>query len=725
MITFGNNLFHLKTRDTSYVIGIFEGKLLNLYWGKAIECVPALEDMLAVDYTRTFSSTDIMWNGKKMSSNDLTMEYSEYGRGDFRTPAFYGVDGEFTTASDLKFDSYEGIDGKYKVEGMPSVYAEEGDKVSTLKIHLLDAYSGLKVSLLYGVYEDFNVITRAVVFENTADKPYRLNKALSMTVDFDSKEFDFIHLSGVWARERKPQRTYVKSGTMQVESIRGTSSHIHNPFIALVSPETNEEYGEAYGFNLVYSGNFVAGVQKEDYDITRAFMGINPIGFSWVLEKGETFSTPEAVLVYSNNGLGEMSRKFHKLYRTRLCRGVYRDIKRPVLINNWEATYFDFNEEKILDITKSAAELGVELMVLDDGWFGKRDQDDCSLGDWTPDIRKLPNGVKGLAEKVNNEGLKFGLWFEPEMVSPDSNLYREHPDWCLHQGGRDRTLGRSQLVLDLSRPEVCDYVKGFMSEILSTVNISYIKWDMNRYITEFGSPAFSGEKQGEIAHRYMLGLYDIMEYLTANFPNVLFEGCSGGGGRFDPGILYYMPQIWTSDDSDGLERIDIQYGTSLCYPYSAMGAHVSAVPNHQVFRTTPIKFRGDVAICGQLGYELNLGILSDKEKEAVKEQIKTYHKLADVFHNGDLYRIITPENSDVAVNQFISEDENTVIVCVYVMRGRPNNAYKYAKLKGLDLAAIYTDENGKEYSGEFLSQFGIKIHPDRDYASKIIVLKKK
>ena len=725
MITYNNGIFHLKTKDTSYVLGVFEGKLLNLYWGEALNSVPCLEDMLPIDYFRTFSSSDIMWGERKMSTNDLTMEYSEYGRGDFRTPAFEGIDGDFTTASDLKFDSYEVADGKYSIEGMPAVYSEEGDNVKTLKINLIDSYSGLKVTLLYGVFEDLNVITRAVEFQNTGDKPYRLNKALSMTVDFNCKDFEFIHLSGVWARERKPQRCPVQSGTMQVESIRGTSSHIHNPFIALVSPDATEDYGDAYGFNLVYSGNFIAGVQKEDYDITRAFMGIHPTGFSWVLEKGDTFKTPEAVLVYSNKGLGEMSRKYHKLYRTRLCRGVYRDVKRPVLINNWEATYFDFNEEKILDITKAAADLGVELMVLDDGWFGVRDQEDCSLGDWTPDLRKLPNGFKGLAEKVNAEGLKFGLWFEPEMISPNSDLYRAHPDWCLHQADRERTLGRSQLVLDLSRKEVCDYVKGFMSDILSTVNISYIKWDMNRYITEIGSPAWDGEKQGEIAHRYMLGLYDIMEYLTTRFPHVLFEGCSGGGGRFDPGILYYMPQIWTSDDTDAVERLDIQYGTSLCYPYSTMGAHVSAVPNHQVYRTTPIKFRGDVAICGQLGYELNLGILSDDDKAEVREQIKAYHELANVFHNGDLYRLITPENSDVVANEFISEDKNTVVVCTYVMRARPNNAFKYAKLKGLDLNAIYVDQKGREYTGDYLTHFGFKIAPERDYDSKIIVLNKK
>ena len=726
MITYKDGVFHLSTKDTSYVMGVFEGKLLNLYWGEKLNFVPELSKMLPIDYFRTFSSTDVIdSDGEKFSTNDFTMEYPDYGRGDYRISAFEGKDFEGTTASNLKFDSYEIVDGKYSIPKMPAIYSEENDNVKTLKIYLRDEYSNLKVTLLYGVFEDLNVITRAATFKNEGSEAYTIEKAFSLTVDFNCKELDFIHLSGAWARERVPHRRRVVAGTQQVESIYGISSHIHNPFFALVSPDATETMGDAYGFNLVYSGNFIAGAQKDCFDVTRAYLGIHPTGFSWVLAPGEEFYTPEAVTVYSANGIGEMSRKFHKIYRTRLCRGKYRDIKRPILINNWEATYFDFNEEKILKITEAAAELGVELMVLDDGWFGKRDKENCSLGDWIPDTRKLPNGIKGLAEKVNGYGLKFGLWFEPEMISPDSDLYRAHPDWCLHQCDRERTLGRSQYILDLCREEICDFVKGALDNILSTGLVSYVKWDMNRYMSEVGSPAFSKEHQGEIAHRYLIGLYGIMEYITKKYPDVLFEGCSGGGGRFDPGILHYMPQIWTSDDTDALERIDIQYGTSICYPYSAMGAHVSAVPNHQVYRTTPMKLRGDVAICGQLGYELDLAKITDAEKQEVKKQIAAYHKLSDVFHNGDLYRLITPDNSDVAANQFISEDESTVAVCIYIKRARPNNSFKFVKLLNLDKNALYVDEKGNEFSGDYLMHFGFKISANKDYDSKIIVLNKK
>ena len=725
MITYNDGLFHLKTESTSYVMGLCEGKLLHCYWGKKLSDLPAAPAFLPPDHLRVFSPADLKTEKGTLSTGDQTVEYAEFGRGDVRTAAFCGKDARGTTASDLRFVSYEIADGKYALPGLPATYSEAGDKVQTLKIRLQDEYSKLKVTLLYGVYEAFDAITRAVCFENGGEGRYVLDKALSMSVDFSRADFDFLHLSGAWARERKPQRSALINGTQQVESICGTSSHIHNPFFALLSHGANEEYGDVYGFNLVYSGNFIAGAQRDRYDNTRAFMGIHPTGFSWNLEAGESFYTPETVMIYSGNGLGQMSRNFHKLYRTRLCRGKYRDGSRPVLINNWEATYFDFNEEKILTIAKTAADLGVELMVLDDGWFGTRNGESGSLGDWVPFTEKLPNGITGLAHKVNELGMKFGLWFEPEMVSPDSDLYRAHEDWCLHQKGRERTLGRNQLVLDLTRREVRDYVKSALENILSTAPITYVKWDMNRYITEIGSDEWDYDHQGEIAHRYVLGLYEIMKYLTEQYPDVLFEGCSGGGGRFDPGILQYMPQIWTSDDTDAAERIDIQYGTSICYPYSSMGAHVSAVPNHQVFRTTPMKFRGDVAICGQLGYELDLSRLCEEDKDEVRKQIDAYRRLDTVFHEGDLYRLITPENSDITVNQFLSEDGKTVVLCTYVTRAKPNPIFLYVKCKDLDANAVYTDEDGNAYRGDFLMNYGLRVSGNADYQSRITVFTKK
>ena len=724
MITYNEGLFHLKTKNASYVMGLYQGKLLHFYWGKTLSSLPTVRAFLPVDFLRVFSPADLKTQEGALSTGDLTMEYAEFGRGDVRTAAFCGKDASGTTVSDLRFVSYKIEDGKYALPGLPATYSETGDKVQTLKIELQDAYSKLKATLLYGVFEDCDAITRAVCFENGGEGRYTLDKAMSMSVDFGRGDFDFLHLSGSWARERKPQRSALINGTCQVESICGTSSHIHNPFFALLSSGANEEYGDVYGFNLVYSGNFIAGAQRDRYDNTRAFMGIHPTGFSWHLEPGESFYTPETVMVYSGNGLGQMSRNFHKLYRTRLCRGKYRDGSRPVLINNWEATYFDFNEEKILTIAKTAADLGVELMVLDDGWFGARNGESGSLGDWVPFEEKLPNGITGLAQKVNDLGMKFGLWFEPEMVSPDSDLYRAHTDWCLHQKGRERTLGRNQLVLDLTRSEVREYVKAELENILATAPITYVKWDMNRYITEIGSDEWDYDHQSEIAHRYVLGLYEIMEYLTKKYPDVLFEGCSGGGGRFDPGILHYMPQIWTSDDTDAVERIGIQYGTSICYPYSSMGAHVSAVPNHQVFRTTPMKLRGDVAICGQLGYELDLSKLCEEEKEEVRKQIADYKRLDTVFHEGDVYRLITPEHSDITVNQFISEDGKTVVLCTYVTRATPNDGFRYAKLQNLDANAVYTDEDGNEFRGDFLMHYGVRVSGNADYQSRITVFTK-
>ncbi|MBC2478280.1 alpha-galactosidase, partial [Clostridium beijerinckii] len=475
-------------------------------------------------------------------------------------------------------------------------------------------------------------------FLNCGKEDLKLQRALSMSIDFNNSNYDFLHLHGAWARERHMERTPLLIGTQSIESRRGSSSHNQNPFIALLSKDATEEHGDVYGFSLVYSGSFLAQAEVDQFETTRISMGINPFDFSWLLKPKESFQTPEVVMVYSSQGLGEMSRTYHRLYRKRLCRGVYRDKTRPILVNNWEATYFDFNAEKIESIGKAAKELGIELFVLDDGWFGKRNGDESSLGDWVVDKNKLPNGLEDLANRINNLDLQFGLWFEPEMVSPDSDLYRAHPDWCLHVPGRYRTQGRNQLVLDLSREDVCDYIIDSLSKILNSVNISYIKWDMNRNMTEIASALLPPERQRETAHRYMLGLYKIYEKLTTAFPNILFEGCSGGGGRFDAGILYYMPQIWTSDDTDAVERLKIQYGTSIVYPISTMGAHVSAVPNHQVHRNTSLKMRGDVAMLGNFGYELDLTNFNDEEIETVKKQVETYKELRELIQFGDMYR---------------------------------------------------------------------------------------
>lgn len=437
----------------------------------------------------------------------------------------------------------------------------------------------------------------------------------------------------------------------------------------------------------------------------------------------DSFQTPEAILVYSNEGIGGLSRNYHKLYRTRLARGVHRDKVRPILANNWEATYFDFNEEKIEEIAKVGADLGIELFVLDDGWFGKRDDDTTSLGDWFEDRKKLPNGLENLAKRVNDLGIQFGLWFEPEMISPDSELYRKHPDWCLHVPGRRRTLARTQSVLDLSRQDVREYLFDMLSGILSRVPISYIKWDMNRFMTEIGSAQWPAEKQQEIAHRYMLGLYELLERITNAFPKILFESCASGGGRFDPGMLYYMPQTWTSDDTDAIERQKIQYGTSIVYPVSAIGAHVSAVPNHQVGRMTPLKTRGDVAMSGNFGYELDLTKFTEEEKVIVKEQINTYKANRSLIQQGDLYRLMSPfeGKGNETSWMFVSEDKSEAILFYFRVLAEPEAPYKRLILHGLDKNAKYKEVNtGQVYGGDFLMHAGLPISPENtDYASLV------
>ncbi|MGB3721144.1 MAG: alpha-galactosidase, partial [Hyphomicrobiaceae bacterium] len=542
------------------------------------------------------------------------------------------------TASELVYDSHRIVPGKPKLPGLPATYVERDDEAETLEITMKDPASGLAVVLSYTVFEKWNAIARSARLINNGSTAIEVQRALSMSVDFAHDRYDLLQLSGAWARERYVHRRPLVPGLQAVESRRGSSSHVQNPFVALLERGADEDHGGVYGVSLVYSGNFTAGVEVDQFHSPRLFIGINPFDFGWRLEPGESFQTPEAVLVFSAEGLGGMSRKYHDLYRSRLCRGTFRDKTRPILVNNWEATYFNFDADKIEAIARAGKELGIELFVLDDGWFGKRDSDNSSLGDWFVDRRKLPNGLEDLVQRVRNLDMQFGLWFEPEMVSPDSELYRAHPDWCLHIEGRRRTEARQQLILDLSREDVQDYIVKTISGILSSAPITYVKWDMNRNMTEIGSAKLPPERQRETAHRYMLGLYSVLDRITSAFPHVLFESCSGGGGRFDPGMLYYMPQTWTSDNTDAISRLKIQYGTSIVYPVSAMGAHVSAVPNHQVGRVTPLETRGHVALSGNFGYELDLTKFTEEEKEIVKAQIALYKEIRHLVQFGDFYR---------------------------------------------------------------------------------------
>ncbi len=716
-----NGIFYLNTKNTTYAMEVAEGKyLLHRYWGKRLK--NPLDKADEYNYMRRcLVPADI--NGK--NSDILPFEYSTWGNADMRIPAAEFTFSDGSRVSRFEYRDYNISSGKSGIDGLPAVYCEAGDRVDTLTVRLEDTLQKVDIVLSYSVFEDYDAITRSVKIINRGER-LLLDSALSAAVDFyGSPELEIMHLDGTWARERYITRQPVRPGNQSVGSRYGCSSPFHNPFIALCDKNADEKHGNVYGFSLVYSGNFIAGAERNPYNGVRAYIGINPANFQFVLESGDSFQTPEAVLVYSANGIGEMSRIYHRLYRTRLCRGKYRDTERFVLINNWEATYFDFNEEKIVGIAKRAAKIGIDTMVLDDGWFSSRIKDDNGLGDWYENRDRLPNGLEGLAEKINSLGMRFGLWFEPEMVNPGTELYKKHPDWILHVNGREPYEVRNQYTLDFSRDDVCNYITETLCGILSRANIEYIKWDMNRCMSAPGSAFWSGERQGEVMHRYILGLYKVLETVTQRFPNVLFESCASGGSRFDPGMLYYMPQTWTSDDSDAVERLKIQYGTSVVYPYSAMGAHVSAVPNHQVGRITSFAMRCNVAMPGQFGFELDLNGCSEKELETAEKAIKDYRKYGGIFHKGDCYRLCSPFDSDISAVQFIAEDKNTVILTVNSSKATPNAPDEYIRLEGLDESACYRCEGtDKCFGGDYLMNVGWYFVNNSENKSSIIILKK-
>ncbi|MCD7034107.1 alpha-galactosidase [Metabacillus sp. GX 13764] len=701
--------FHLQGKDTSYVLQVYgDGYLAHLYWGKRLRQYRHSNTLQFVD--RAFSGNPFSAKDRTFSLDTLPQEYPGYGNTDFRAPAYELQHKNGTTVTDLRYEKHEIFDGKPRLEGLPAVYTEDNQEAATLEITLKDQASGVKVILLYTVFHDRNVIARSARIINGGIDQISVLRALSANVDFRDDEFDFLQLSGAWGRERYMERNSLRPGIQSIESRRGASSHQQNPFMALLRKGAGEESGEVFGFSFVYSGSFLAQAEVDQFHNTRVSLGINPFDFSWVLESGESFQCPEAIMVHSHEGLGGMSRTYHDLYRSRLARGQYRDKERPILVNNWEATYFDFTPEKIEEIAKAGQELGIELFVLDDGWFGKRNDDKTSLGDWFVNKEKLPGGLDGLAERVNRLGLQFGLWVEPEMVSEDSELYRKHPDWCLHVPNHDRSTSRDQLVLDFSREDVCKAITEAIAGALASAPIQYVKWDMNRSMTEIGSAALPPERQRETAHRYMLGLYSVMETLTSEFPDILFESCSGGGGRFDPGILYYMPQTWTSDNTDAVSRLKIQYGTSLVYPVIAIGAHVSAVPNHQVDRITSMGTRGAAAMSGNLGYELDLTELTEQEKEKVKEQIAFYKGIRTIVQFGDFYRLKSPFEGNETAWMFVKQDKSEAVAFFFRVLAEPNAPFGRVKLHGLDEDKTYQiAETGQVYGGDELAHSGLSI----------------
>lgn len=703
-----DGIFYLETENTLYQMKADEyGVLLHLWYGKKTDCnMDYLLDYPDVGFAGNVYDVD---NCRTYSLNTLPLEYGTAGTGDYRVPAISVTHGDGSTALDLRYQEHKISKGKYSIPGLPAVYAGE-EEAETLEIILKDTATDIRVILKYGILENQDVITRSVVIINDGEMPVKINRAHSFSMDMPYGDWEWMHFHGRHAMERQVERVPLLHGVQESGSTRGTSSHQQNPSVLLCEKNCTETSGYCMGAVLMYSGGFQTQVELDQLNQTRIVMGIHPDTFCWTLNGGESFYTPEVILSCSDEGMDKLSRRFHKVIREHVCRGKYKMTERPVLINNWEATYFDFDEEKIFNIAKQASELGVDMMVLDDGWFGKRDSDSIGLGDWFVNEDKIKGGLEKLVKRINGLGMKFGIWFEPEMISEQSNLYKEHPDWAIQIPGRKPMRGRYQLVLDMTRQDVRDYLYRQISNVLDCANVEYIKWDMNRSISDWYSPGLSSGRQSEMPHRYVLGLYELLERLTTDYPDVLFEGCSGGGGRFDAGMLYYCPQIWCSDDTDAYERTKIQYGTSFFYPISTVGSHVSAVPNHQTGRLTPLETRAVTAMAGSFGYELDLNTLSEEEKAEVAEQIVRFKKYGPLIHNGSYHRLSNPMEDKFAIWSFVSEDKKQVLVHGMIFRTEANMLRYPVRLRGLDGTKKYRlDETGKIFTGKALMEAGILL----------------
>lgn len=712
--------FKLDTATSTYMIRVYDQNyILNLYYGAKIPDV-TVPDREMISPNASFSAADPVIGEHGFSPDTAPMEYGTLGAGDMRIAALAVRNKNGDSVTDIRYTGHRIYAGKPPIPGQPSTYAEDDGDADTLELYAEDKVTGLKITLIYTVFSALGVMTRRVRAENGGADPLTLERIYSLCLNLPSMDFDLITLYGRHTKERNIERRRLAHGVQGIESRRGVSGHCQNPFAALAAKNADEEQGEVYGFNLVYSGNFSALCECDFNYTARLLMGIDPTGFGWHLAPGEAFDTPEAVMVYTTGGIGEMSRIFHRFYRRHLIRGRYKTEKRPLLINSWEAAYFDFDSDKLVAFAHEAKQLGIELLVMDDGWFGHRNDDTTSLGDWVVNEEKLPGGLAPLIDRVEAEGLKFGIWFEPEMISPNSDLFRAHPDWHVHVAGREPMLGRNQYVLDVSRRDVRDAVWAQMEQVLSTGRIAYLKWDFNRNITDAGSAQLPADRQTEFFHRFILGTYDLMERLTTNFPDILFENCSGGGGRFDPAMLYYSPQIWASDNTDPIERLYIQFGTSLCYPASTVGAHVSACPR------TGYETKGNVALWGTFGYELDPRKLTEDDRAIVRRQVALYHDTYDLIRNGDLYRLVSPfDNAFRAVWQIVSEDKSRTMVTVVTMR-MDYIPHTILRLRGLDPDRIYEDEQtGKRYSGALLMNAGLNLTytANSDGASAVLLFK--
>ncbi|MCK8060078.1 MULTISPECIES: alpha-galactosidase [unclassified Fusibacter] len=738
MITFDEKtkIFHLKNSEISYVMGVLRtGHLAHYHFGER------LEGELIEAYFRTDQNkglTAYVEEGRFDVSLGLErLEYPSFGTGDFREPAVDVLRTCGSRLTDFKYESYQVSRGKPAIEGLPHSWCENEDEVETLIIKLIDNHARLEVYLSYSLFENLGIIARSAKIVNVGDSPVVLDRLMSMSIDLVDSKYHMCHLAGDWISERQLYETKLRPGNQSIGSKRGASSAQHNPFMMLKRSDTSESSGEVFGISLIYSGNFLMAAEVDSQHQTRLSAGIHPDGFSWSLVPGDSFTSPEALLCHTCKGVGHMSRTFHRFFREYLIPKKWRASVRPVLVNNWEATYFDFDEKKLLKLAEKSKALGVDLFVLDDGWFGKRNDDTTGLGDWYVNKAKLPDGIKGISEKIRALGMDFGLWIEPEMINMGTRLFDDHPEWVLGEPGRSRAQARNQYVLDYSNPQVVDHIFSVLSQILDGSLISYIKWDMNRNITDAFSSYLSGSHQGELMHRYILGVYELYGRIRSRYPDVMIESCAAGGGRFDPGMLFYAPQAWTSDNTDALERMNIQYATSLVYPLSMMGSHVSEVPNHQVMRSTPLKTRADVAYFGTFGYELDFNKMDEGQCAQVVDQINFFKTYRTLIHLGDFYRLISPFEGDKNETAWmvVSEGKESAIVAWYQKLARSNACVMYMKLEGLDEHAVYKVNDEMPVHGSILMNIGIKLIPSfngitktedstGDYQSRIWTLKK-
>nr|WP_288598497.1 alpha-galactosidase [uncultured Mediterraneibacter sp.] len=704
-----DRIFTLQTKNTTYQMQVDRyGFLLHLYYGKKTDtCM----DYLLTYYDRGFSGNPYdAGEDRTYSMDTLPQEFPCYGNGDFRSTAFAVENADGSMSCDLRYKSHKIFEGKYNLEGLPAVYASE-EEAQTLEILMEDPVTGVKVVLLYGVLPAQDIITRSVSVKNESSGKIYLNKIESASLDFLYGDYELLTFYGRHAMERNVQRVPVVHGTQKIGSVRGTSSHQYNPMMILAEKETTEDKGNCYAMSFVYSGCFQGEVLKDQLNQTRMMLGLQEEAFRYPLETGEMFQAPEVILSYSSEGMNRLSQNLHHCIRQHICRGKYKEEIRPILINSWEAAYFDFTGDTIYELAKAAKEVNIDMLVMDDGWFGKRDDDNSGLGDWFVNEKKLGGTLGNLIKRINDLGVKFGIWIEPEMVSEDSDLYRKHPDWALTVPGRNPVRSRNQLVLDFSRKEVVDEIYDQICKVLDQGNIEYVKWDMNRSLMDVYSA--TTKDQGRVLHDYVLGLYDFLERLVQRYPNLLIEGCSGGGGRFDAGMMYYTPQIWCSDNTDAIDRLRIQYGTSFGYPVSVVGSHVSAVPNHQTGRKTPLHTRGVVAMSGTFGYELNLMKLSEEEKQEIREQIEEYKRYAPIIQNGLYYRLSNPTTEEICAWEFVHTDEkeqSKVLLNIVMQVIHGNMTVNYVKLQGLEETAVYREEkSGKRYTGAALMYGGMPL----------------